>query len=254
MRLDKFVAEARLCTRKIARGLVRSGRVTVDGEMVRDTATKVDPESQVICIDGDRAEWRDQLTLLLHKPTGVLTATRDPNQETVLELVPDALRVRETPARRLAPVGRLDIDTTGLLVLTTDGALNHRLSHPSRHAPKTYCATVSGEALLATDRAVLARRFEQGVALADGTICKPATIEWLSEHEVRIVLREGRYHQVKRMVAACGGVVDVLRRERIGALLLPPDLAQPGTCREATEDEMKLLLSEPPAARDAKEL
>ncbi len=245
MRLDRFVAEHARCTRKEARALVRGGRVSVDGAVCRAAGALVDPACQSLTIGGEDAAWQEHTTLLLHKPAGVLCATEDPSRRTVLDLVPAELRVRETPRRRLSPVGRLDLDTTGLLVLTTDGALNHRLAHPARHAPKTYVARVSGRALLEADRDELAARFAGGLELRDGTVCQPAALTWDDETTARVVLREGRYHQVKRMVAACGGVVETLHRVAIGGLDLPADLSAPGRCREATSGEVLALTSEP---------
>ena len=154
---------------------------------------------------------------MLNKPMGVITASRDERHDTVLELFPDELR------RGLFAVGRLDKDTEGLLLITDDGALSHALMSPNRHVEKEYEAVVDG--VLAAD-AVL--RFEQGMTLRDGTECKPAKLEILEtepELRVRVTLKEGKYHQVKRMVAAAGNRVEALQRIAFGALRLPEDLA-----------------------------
>ena len=173
---------------------------------------------------------------MLHKPSGVLTATSDRSQPTVLDLFPPELQ-----RFGLVPAGRLDKDTTGLLLITDDGALSHALMSPNRHVEKEYEAVVDG--VLAAD-AVL--RFEQGMTLRDGTECKPAKLEILEtepELRVRVTLKEGKYHQVKRMIAAVGGTVTALKRLRLGGLWLDKTLA-PGEFRELTQEELEKLTSQ----------
>jgi 16S rRNA pseudouridine516 synthase len=170
------------------------------------------------------------LLIMLHKPAGVITSTSDGGGPTVMSCIPDELNRKD-----LAPIGRLDKDTTGLLLLTTDGGLTHALTHPRRHVEKAYLATLSQPL-----PAEAVQRFAAGVELADGTLCAPALLEILSESQARVVLREGKYHQVKRMVAACGSSVTALHRERIGDLWLDPAL-QPGMARAVSLEELALL-------------
>lgn len=240
MRLDRLIAAQLAISRRGASTLIRAGRVTLDGAIVRRPADHVDPDAVDLGVDGEPVAVRREVTLLLHKPAGVLSATHDDHDVTVLGLVPRALR-----RRGLAPVGRLDRDTTGLLVLTTDGALNHRLTHPGRHVPRVYRAEIVGEALLDAPESTLAARFAGGIELRDGTRCQPAGFVWRSHGVARVTLREGKYHQVKRMVAACGGRVVTLHREAIGDLWLPADLA-PGEIREASAADLAALQAPPP--------
>ncbi|MCB9728682.1 MAG: rRNA pseudouridine synthase [Deltaproteobacteria bacterium] len=237
MRLDRYLSEQLVISRSQATALVRSGRASVDGERTRKPGQPVRPGTSEVTCDGEPVPWVPEITLLMHKPAGCVTARLDASERTVLDLVPATWR---RPA--LAPAGRLDKDTTGLLVLTTDGQLNHALTHPARHLPKRYLATVEGPAMLATDEATLAARFADGVALADGTRCRPAGFRWRAPGVAEITLAEGRTHQVKRMVAAVEGHVLALHREAIGGLALPEDLA-PGSCRLASPEEL-LALSE----------
>ncbi len=236
MRLDRYLSLGLAAPRKHSMTMPRSGQVTINGEVVRDGGAQV-------VVGRDVVTYRDQVVpapghvlLMLHKPAGYVTSTEEGDAAIVMDLIPTELKRRD-----LAPIGRLDKDTTGLLLLTTDGALNHALTHPKRHVEKAYIATLEGK--LAADSA---HKFSEGVVLADATVCKPARLEVIDAQTVRIVLREGRYHQVKRMVAACGATVVKLHRERIGGLLLPTDLPE-GTARLVTEAELALLGLESPA-------
>ncbi len=230
MRLDRFLAHETGRTRKEADRLVRRGLVTVDGVVTTRPADHVDPTRQVVAVDGAPVEYLPQVTLMLNKPAEVVSATEDPGERTVLDLI-DPRWVRPG----LAPVGRLDKDTTGLLLLTTDGQLSHALTHPRRHVARVYEAQLEG----ALD-ANAAERFARGVALADGTICKPARLEAIGPDRVRVTLTEGRYHQVKRMIAACGAHVAALRRLSMGPLTLDPALPE-GEARPLTADELGAL-------------
>lgn len=240
MRLDRLLSTQLGISRRDAARAIRRGRVRVDGEPLRDPSAHLDPAAAEVRIDDTPVPFAAELTLVMHKPPGVLSATRDAADRTVLDLVPAGLR-----RRGLAPVGRLDRDTTGLLLLTTDGTLNHRLCHPRRHVPKTYLAAVAGEGLLATPEEALAQRFEGGLLLGDGTRCRPARFAWAGPGAARITVHEGRYHLIKRMIAACGGSVLALHREAVGALPLPADLG-PGEVRAATEHELSCLVEAPP--------
>ena len=228
MRIDRFLAHHTGRTRKEASGLVRERRVSVDGVVTRDAGAHVDPLTQTVAVDGEPVRWSARQVLMLHKPAGVVTATHDPHERTVLDLLPAAAR------RRLVPVGRLDKDATGLLLLTDDGALVHALTHPRRGVEKIY--EVQYEGVL--DGAVA--RFAAGIVLADGTQCRPAHIEITGPGAARVTVHEGRYHQVKRMIAACGGGVTALHRAVVGGVALDPALA-PGEVRALSEDEIARL-------------
>lgn len=214
---------------------MRRGRVQVNGTACRDPAEKVDPERDEVRFDGVVQSYQRHRYLLMNKPAGVITAVTD-RRETVIDLLPEGER------RGLFPVGRLDRDTEGLLLLTTDGQLCHALMSPRRHVEKVYLAGVSGE--LAPDAA---ERFTEGLTLRDGTLCRPAGLEPAgSEGGLalwRVTLREGRYHQVKRMIAAVGGHVETLRRVAVGSLTLPEGLA-PGEWRPLLPEELNRLLGQ----------
>ncbi|WP_318361976.1 pseudouridine synthase [uncultured Agathobaculum sp.] len=234
MRLDKLLSHLNCGSRKEVQALIRAGRVTVDGTAQRDPAFKVDPDRAETAVDGAVQRYRAQRYYMLNKPAGVITASRDERHDTVLELFPADIR------RGLFAVGRLDKDTEGLLLVTDDGALSHALMSPSRHVEKEYEAVVDG--VLVPDAV---SRFEQGMTLRDGTECRPAGLEILQtepELRVRVTLKEGKYHQVKRMIAAVGGTVTALKRLRLGGLWLDPAL-ESGGFRELTEEELEKLAS-----------
>lgn len=235
-RLDKMLASRGAGSRKEVGGLIRAGRVTVNGAACRDPACKVDADVDTICVDGVALRARRERYFMLNKPMGVISVTEDASQQTVLSLLPE----RERDG--LAPVGRLDKDTEGLLLLTDDGALNHALTSPRRHVDKRYRALVSGT--LADDAV---QQFSNGLTLGDGTKCRPAELtvgevqpDGLTE--VFVVLREGKYHQVKRMVAAVGGHVEALERLSMGPLVLDAALAR-GQYRPLTEEEIAALFA-----------
>lgn len=232
MRLDKLLAHLNCGSRKEVQAMIRAGRVQVNGAVERDPAAKVDSDTAQVMLDGQAQQYQAQRYYMLNKPAGVITASRDARHDTVLDLFPEDIR------RGLFAVGRLDKDTEGLLIVTDDGALSHALMSPSRHVYKVYEATVEGE--LAPDAEA---RFEKGLTLKDGTVCLPARLERLAGDDaqyVRVTLREGKYHQVKRMIAAVGGVVVQLRRVQLGGLLL--DLAlKEGEFRALTDQELVLL-------------
>jgi len=226
-RLDRFLAHALDISRTDAQKLVRRERVTVAGELVKDPSMHVVGEVE---LDGDPVIAFGRVVLMMHKPTGILSATRDPSDRTVLDLVPKLLKPRD-----LSPIGRLDKDTTGVLLLTNDGQLNHRLTHPKRHVPRTYRVTF--EDGLESDAVA---RVAAGLTLEDGTELMPAMLERLSETEARLVLHQGVYHQVKRMIAVLGGTVTALHREGFGPLALEASLA-PGQVRALTDAEIASL-------------
>jgi len=233
-RIDKILSHALNLPRRVAHALVRHGEVTIDGAVVTDPGQRVDPHAQSVTVEGRPLPPLGPAVLLMHKPPGVISATEDERDRTVLDLVPADLRRRD-----LAPVGRLDKDTTGLLLLTDDGALNHALTHPRRHVDKTYL--VSYEGVMPEDAAA---RVADGLVLADGTTCLPGTLERVDATRARLTIHEGKHHQVKRMIAALGPIVTTLHRERFGPLALPGDLPL-GALRAATADELAALYAEP---------
>ena len=225
-RLDKLLADSGRFTRSEARGAIRAGRVTVDAAAVRKPEEKFDAEHVVIRVDGEAINCAAVRYFMLYKPAGVLSATDDPSCATVLDLLPPELR-----RLGLFPVGRLDKDTTGLLLLTNDGDFAHRVISPKKHVPKRYRAALDGQ----PDAADVAA-FAAGLVLADGTVCLPAKLELPEMNVGRITVYEGKYHQVKRMFAARGHTVLALHREQIGALPLDAGL-QPGEYRELLPEE-----------------
>lgn len=229
-RLDKIISATGKKSRREVREMVRQGRVLVDGKPAPAADMKVDPQTAVILLDGEPLGYEKFTYVMFYKPAGVLTATEDRRQATVLDLLPPELR-----RRALSPVGRLDKDTEGLLLLTNDGQLAHRLLSPKSHVDKVYYARVDG-ALEPGDIAA----FAAGMTLGDGLECLPAGLEILSPAEALVTLREGKFHQVKRMLAARGKPVLYLKRLSMGRLRLDPALA-PGAWRMLTEEERSAL-------------
>ncbi|MCD7861831.1 MAG: rRNA pseudouridine synthase [Oscillospiraceae bacterium] len=228
-RLDRLLSDAHGVSRREAKALLRAGRVTVNGVPERDPERKIDTSCDTVAADGTALDLRPFHYYMLHKPAGILSATEDRTQKTMLELLPPEAR---RPG--LAPVGRLDKDTTGLLLLTDDGALAHTLISPKRHVPKVYRALLDAPA-----DAGMAAAFVAGLVLGDGTRCLPAVLEPICGGAC-ITVYEGKYHQVKRMCAACGRTVMALHRERFGALTLDAALA-PGQWRELDAAELDVL-------------
>lgn len=229
-RLDKLLAGTGQWSRKEARELVRAGRVTVDGAAARSAEDKCAPGAMVT-VDGEPILWGKLVYLMLHKPAGLLSATEDRDQKTVIDLLPQHLR-----RIGLFPVGRLDKDTEGLLLLTNDGPLAHELLSPKKHVDKTYFLRVEGK-LDREDVAALA----QGLVLGDGLHCMPAQLELLEDpSQGRLTIREGKFHQIKRMMAARGKPVVYLKRLSMGGVELDERLEK-GAWRELTAQELALL-------------
>ncbi len=226
-RLDKIIANRGIATRREVKDLVRQGRVLVDGVPVSAPDVKVAAETAAITVDGVAVSGERHVYVLLHKPAGVLTATEDKRQATVLDLIPEELR-----RRGLAPVGRLDKDTEGLLLLTDDGELTHRLLSPKYHVDKVYYARVEG-----VPDEEDAAAFAAGLLLGDGLQCLPARLEPLGGDECLVTLREGKFHQVKRMLASRGKPVRYLKRLSMGPLRLEETLL-PGQCRALEPEEL----------------
>ena len=214
-RLDKLLAGTGKWSRREVKALVRQGLVRVDGRLAASAEDKLDPAAAVITVAGETISLRRFTYVMLHKPAGLLTATEDRKQPTVLDLLPPELR-----RIGLAPVGRLDKDTEGLLLLTNDGELAHRLLSPKYHVDKRYLARVDGE-LSAAD----AEAFARGMTLGGGLECLPAGLEVLPDRVCIVTLREGKFHQVKRMLAARGAPVLYLKRLSMGPLTLDDSLA-----------------------------
>lgn len=229
-RLDKLLAGTGKWSRREVKALVRQGLVRVDGRLAASAEDKLDPAAAIITVAGETVALHRFTYVMLHKPAGVLTATEDRKQPTVLDLLPPELR-----RIGLAPVGRLDKDTEGLLLLTNDGELAHRLLSPKYHVDKRYLARVDGE-LSAADTEAFAR----GMTLGDGLECLPAGLELLPGHACIVTLREGKFHQVKRMLAARGAPVLYLKRLSMGPLTLDDSLAA-GAYRLLRAEEMLAL-------------
>lgn len=229
-RLDKLLAGTGKWSRREVKALVRQGLVRVDGRLAASAEDKLDPAAAIITVAGETISLCRFTYVMLHKPAGVLTATEDRKQPTVLDLLPPELR-----RIGLAPVGRLDKDTEGLLLLTNDGELAHRLLSPKYHVDKRYLARVDGE-LSAAD----AEAFACGMTLGDGLECLPAGLEVLPDRVCIVTLREGKFHQVKRMLAARGAPVLYLKRLSMGPLTLDDSLAA-GAYRLLRAEEISAL-------------
>lgn len=229
-RLDKLLAGTGKWSRREVKALVRQGLVRVDGRLAASAEDKLDPAAAIITVAGETISLCRFTYVMLHKPAGVLTATEDRKQPTVLDLLPPELR-----RIGLAPVGRLDKDTEGLLLLTNDGELAHRLLSPKYHVDKRYLARVDGE-LSAADTEAFAR----GMTLGDGLECLPAGLEVLPDRVCIVTLQEGKFHQVKRMLAARGAPVLYLKRLSMGPLTLDDSLAA-GAYRLLRAEEISAL-------------
>ena len=219
-RLDKFLCGSGAGTRSQVKAILKAGRVAVDGKPETDGSRKIDPALCTVTLDGETLGGKRRMVVMLNKPAGYVTATEDASERTVMELLPPQWRHLD-----LKPVGRLDKATEGLLLFTNDGDLLHRLISPKKEVPKVYYARHEGQA---NSEDVTA--FAAGLTLRDGTVCLPAQLEPLGAGESRITVREGKYHQVRRMLAARGMPVSYLRREAEGTLLL--DGLRPGEVRE----------------------
>ena len=228
-RLDKFLCDSGAGTRSQVKALVKAGRIQVDGASERDPGRKIDPLTQCVTLDGQRlGGWR-RVVLLLNKPAGFVTATEDAAQKTVMELLPPAYRGLD-----VKPVGRLDKETEGLLLFTNDGELLHRLISPKKQVPKVYYARHEGQAGPADVAA-----FAEGLTLRDGTKCLPAKLEPLGPGESLITVCEGKYHQVRRMMASRDMTVVYLERRQEGGLSLG-DLPR-GQTQELTQAQIQAL-------------
>lgn len=230
VRLDKFLCDCGAGTRSQVKDIIKSGRVFVDGKAERDGGRKIDTDTQSVTLDGEQINCRGRIVLMLNKPAGFVTATEDKNNRTVMELLPPEYRHLD-----VKPVGRLDKATEGLLLFTNDGDLLHRLISPKKEVPKVYYAQHEGAAT-AEDIAA----FAEGLILGDGTKCLPAQLEIIGPGESFVTVCEGKYHQVRRMLASRGMPVTYLERRQEGDIPLG-DLPR-GQVRALTEKEIDSLL------------
>ena len=230
-RLDKFLCDSGAGTRSQVKVILKAGRVTVDGKVEKDNGRKIDPEKQVITLDGEILGGKRRVVVMLNKPAGFVTATEDKVERTVMELLPAQMKHLD-----LKPVGRLDKATEGLLLFTNDGDLLHRLISPKKEVPKVYYARHEGTAGMEDLEA-----FAAGLTLRDGMVCLPAKLEPLGAGESLVTVCEGKYHQVRRMMASRGMTVLYLERRKEGPLALG-DLPR-GQVRELTDGEIAALES-----------
>ena len=235
MRLDKFLTEMGIGTRSEVKKILKTKQVTVNGTIVTKPETKIEPKTDEVCYKNERIAYCAFEYYLFHKPAGCVTATEDTQHKTVMDYLENTVR------SDLFPVGRLDIDTEGLLLITNDGALAHELLSPSRHVQKTYYALIDGKV---TEEDV--NLFKEGVDIGEKKPTKPGFLKILKsepQSEIELTITEGKFHQVKRMFEAVGKKVLYLKRISMGPLTLPEDL-KPGEYRELTEGELMLLKAE----------
>ncbi|MBO5329759.1 MAG: 16S rRNA pseudouridine(516) synthase [Anaerotignum sp.] len=228
-RIDKIIASQGLYSRSDVKYMVNRKRITIDGKIITSASQKADVDKNEILLDGKPFVVKKQIYLMLNKPKGYVSATEDKKQQTVLELVPAELKGRD-----LFPAGRLDKDTTGLMIITDDGMLAHNILSPKKHVQKIYRVELD---IPVTEE--MQKGFAEGVELNDG-VCKDAKLVILGEKTAEVTLREGRYHQIKRMFGCYGAKVVELHRLAMGELYLPDDLPE-GECRELTEEDLQKL-------------
>lgn len=235
-RLDKILSNLGYGSRKEIKSLIKKGEIVIDGEIVKDNGVKVDPNKSVIKVNGEEINYRKYIYIMMNKPGGVVSATFDNYDETVIDLLDYEDAVFEP-----FPVGRLDKDTEGLLLITNDGDVNHRLTSPKWHVDKVYYAEIDK---IVDEKDIKA--FEKGITLDDGYKCLPAKLEILSADEngseVKVIIQEGKFHQVKRMFEAREKKVVYLKRLEMGNLTLDDTLSE-GEYRELREDELELIKS-----------
>ncbi len=232
-RLDKIVSNFGYGTRKEIKAMIKKGLIKVDGQVAQDGGAHVDPNTSVIEVNGEVLNYKEFVYLMLNKPQGVISATFDQRHKTVVELMPEELL-----HYNLFPVGRLDIDTEGLLIMTNDGELAHEVLSPKKHVKKKYYALIEGD-VTESDR----EEFKNGITLDDGYKAMPAILNIIrsgSISEIELSIVEGKFHQVKRMFEALGKKVKYLRRIEMGGVLLDESL-NPGECRELTDEELTAL-------------
>ncbi|HDT8809015.1 TPA: rRNA pseudouridine synthase [Listeria monocytogenes] len=230
MRLDKLLSHTGFGSRKEVKPLLKSGAVVVNGTIQKDSKTQVNPDKDQITVHGTPVVYQEFVYFMLHKPQNVVSATEDNVSETVIDLL-----AQEDTLTDPFPVGRLDKDTEGLLIITNDSTLAHNLLSPKKHIDKTYYAKIDGD-VTAED----VEAFAAGIELDDGYTCKPARLEIITPNEIKVTIQEGKFHQVKRMFAARGKSVSYLKRISMGNLQLDESLAL-GEYRPLTEAELAIL-------------
>lgn len=235
MRLDKYLVEMSVGSRSQIKDLAKKGRITVNGEVIKASDVKIDEEKDIIVVDGEQINFQRYEYFMLHKPAGVITATEDKKAKTVIDLITERSR------NDLFPVGRLDKDTEGLLLITNDGELTHRLLAPKKHVDKIYYARIAG--IVTTEHV---KQFADGLTLLDGTAVMPGELRILGTNkdaitsEIELTIHEGKFHQVKRMFEAIGCEVTYLKRLTMGPLTLDPALPI-GEYRRLTDNEIDAL-------------
>lgn len=236
MRLDKFLSECGICSRSESKIFIKKGMITVNGKKAAKGEEKIDPDNDEIMFKGQKIIYAEFEYYMLNKPAGVVSATEDKNDKTVIDLVP------KPHAKDIFPVGRLDKDTEGLLIITNDGETAHRLLSPKKHVDKTYFVrTTGGE--IGTEEV---EKLENGVDIGEEKLTLPAEIEILKNGEISeslLTIREGKFHQVKRMFKAVGREVIYLKRISMGNIKLDESLEK-GECRKLSEDEIKIITGE----------
>lgn len=232
-RLDKILASQGTLSRRDVKEIVKKGRISINGVVAKKSDIKIDIEKDIVTLDGENLSLKEHIYIMLNKPQGIVSASESDTDKTVVDLVPDELL-----RKGLFPAGRLDKDTTGFVLITDDGDFAHKILSPKNHIFKTYLATLEHH-LSDSDIEML----EKGITLADGTTLKEAKVEIVEDGAqpvVKIMICEGKYHQVKRMFAAAGNKVIALHRSKMGELELDSSL-KPGECREITQNELELL-------------
>lgn len=229
LRIDKYLADCGIGTRSEVKKYIKAKQITINGEVAKKPEQKIDENKDVVCFKGQLISYEKYVYYLLHKPAGCVTAKQDNVHKTVMEYFPEEIRAKD-----IAPVGRLDLDTEGLLLFTNDGSLTHHLLSPTHHIPKTYYAVLDKEV---PESAV--ELFKNGVDIGDDKPTFPAELVILSEKEAELTIHEGRFHQVKRMFEAVGCTVTYLKRLSMGSLTLG-DLSK-GEYRKLTEEEVQAL-------------
>lgn len=229
LRIDKYLADCGIGTRSEVKKYIKAKQITVNGEIAAKPEQKIDENSDIVCFKGKPITYEKYVYYLLHKPAGCVTAKLDNVHKTVMEYFPEDIRAKD-----IAPVGRLDLDTEGLLLFTNDGPLTHHLLSPTHHIPKTYYAVLDKEVPVSA-----IEQFKEGVDIGDDKPTLPAELVILSEKEAELTIHEGRFHQVKRMFEVVGCTVTYLKRLSMGSLTLG-DLRK-GEYRKLTEEEVHLL-------------
>ena len=229
VRVDKILSELGFGSRQEIKKYVKAGKVRINDNIVKKPEEKLNSEKDKLYFEGKEVEVEEFETFILYKPAGYVCATKDNVHKTVMELI-------DSKRKNIVPVGRLDLDTEGILILTNDGDLNHRLVSPSSHVDKTYYAIFEGEL---NENAV--EMTKNGLDIGEGEVSKPAKLEIISSTEIMLTIHEGKFHQVKRMVKALGGEVTYLKRVAFGGLILDDLKLKKGESRKITEIEMEML-------------